>query len=366
MPPKTADLNRTAVKRHYDTHRTDVLKDRMIKRIKKGMIPKFSKLEEYEITNEDVNEYRKEAGLEPIEIKEPKRKKKKKVKEETKVIITLDNVVKMYEEMEMSAKTKKDYIGNITRILKETDCEDANIIECLKEDKIIEYLKDKYTNNNTRKVYLQAFLHLIDHNSVLKEELGELRDKYFDEWSVAKDKAAQDGIDKQLKDESRTFTSILQEVQDKYDSLSDEVLLYQLYDELTLRDDFNDVKVFKQSPKKDEVKPEKYYVVKTGTIHMDHFNKTDKKYPAVKQKLSPLLQRTIKESLEQNPRKNLLEKKTKSIFNKTKIGVNAIRHAKISEELKDITDRTKREELQAKMKHSPQTQMSYIRKIKNE
>jgi len=75
----------------------------------------------------------------------------------------------------------------------------------------------------------------------------------------------------------------------------------------------------------------------------------------------------LKESYSANPRDKVFTKKIRSIFKKAKIGIDLMRHAKVSEELNGskIKDEKKREDLRQKMLHSPMTQLSYVRKLKD-
>ena len=75
MPYKDPQKSLQAVKRHYDAHRDEVLKNKVISRILAGRTPQMSSLQKFDITQEMVNEMRAEVDLPPITIK-PTRKKK--------------------------------------------------------------------------------------------------------------------------------------------------------------------------------------------------------------------------------------------------------------------------------------------------
>ena len=111
MPYKKKEDSLAAVKKHYESHKEEVLKKRIISRILDGKVPQMASLEKFEITEEMVNEMRAEVGLDPITIK-PTRKKRSK-KEKVSVKITLqyihDNYNKLAEDGKVAPRTAENF-----------------------------------------------------------------------------------------------------------------------------------------------------------------------------------------------------------------------------------------------------------------
>ena len=63
---KTIKQSLSSSKKFYEKNKNDILKNAMIERIKKGIIPRKSSQYKYEISDEYINTVRIEAGLEPI------------------------------------------------------------------------------------------------------------------------------------------------------------------------------------------------------------------------------------------------------------------------------------------------------------
>jgi hypothetical protein len=239
------------------------------------------------------------------------------------------------------------------RLFKEAGCEDVE--DCLQNDTLLNFVLEK-DNPNTKHTYLTAILNVIDTNDKLKK----FHDKYKKVWDELKQEKETFNIQKQLTEKVPSFTSIKKRIEKDFPAESDEVLMINLYNEITVRNDFDDLTFDTNDPN--------HIDLKKGTITLKKFKKTDKKYkPIENYKLSKKFMQMIKKSHDENPRDKVFTKQMKSIFKKTKTGVNEIRHAKISEELKGskITDQDKREELRQKMLHSSATQLRYIRNLEN-
>ena len=64
---------------------------------------------------------------------------------------------------------------------------------------------------------------------------------------------------------------IIDEALTKFSPMSDEMILLALYDELTLRDDYGDIKVYVEDP--GLITDHNYYVLETGKIHFNYKKK---------------------------------------------------------------------------------------------
>jgi len=364
MPYAKKEDRASAVRRHYEKNKDEVLKTKVINRILQGKVPQARSLEKFDITEDMVNEMRAEVGLEPIKIKVYPKKEKKEMKSpdpselpmpSSKILgkVTLRDVEETYTKGQGG---NNQHLIVFKRLFKNAGCEDdEDIAGCLKTNKLLDHLKEKDFNPNTTHTYLTAILNVIDTNEKLKKEFHEKYKKAFDDAAQEKETF---NIQKQLTEKVPSFTSIKKRIEKEFPAESDEYLMINLYNEITARNDYDDLTFDTSDPN--------HIDLKAGTITLKNFKKTNKKYkPIENYKLSKKFMELIRKSVEDDPRDKVFRKTMKTIFKKTKTGVNEIRHSKISQELKGskITDQEKREELRQKMLHSSATQLSYIRKL---
>lgn len=360
MPYKDPKNSLKAVKKHYECHKNEVLKKRIISRILQGAVPQQGSLDKFVITADMLNEMRAEVNLPPITIK-PTRKKKM-VKEPIKTKISLqyihDHYNTMVKEDKIAPKTGEDYYKVFRRVMQGSGCEDLDMIECLKTKDVIKYLQNKYSANpNTLHTYLTAVLNVIDTIPIISKEVD--RDAYKEAWDQAKAIKETFNIQKKLTEKVIKFTDLKKRIENENPDWSEEVLMINLYDEITVRNDFDNLTFDTTDPN--------HIDLEDGTITLKEFNKTDKRYkPIINYKLSNKFIETLKKSLKSRPREKVFTKQMRSILKKAKTGINEIRHSKISEELsgENIKDETKRKALQEKMLHSSATQLNYIRELK--
>lgn len=346
MVRPTAEANRKNVAKFYTENKDEIQKRAVLKRLEEGKAVRKTTLEKYGITQEaPKKQSRKKSGytINQLEMHYQKR-------------VDDDNI-------QMAQRTSNDYIRNMKRILVDTGCEpDIDLLDCLNKGIVLDHILKQYPNPNTRKTYLQVFLYAIDNTPELKQDVKN-RDRYFKEWEKAKEDAAGHQIQKQVEGKVERFSAIKKRIEKDFPKNSQEVLLINLYDELTMRNDFGDIIIFDKTPPKS--KEDNYLTLSTGRLIINNFNKTGNKYKPVNIKLSTALMKKIRKSLKQDPRGMLFDD-TAKLFKNMKTGVNELRHAKISEELEGegIKDPEKRKELYDKMMHSPATQLNYIRKLK--
>lgn len=361
MPYKDSKKSLEAVKRHYESNKDEVLKKRIINRILDGKVPQMASLEKFEITEDMVNEMRKEVGLEPIKIKPTGKKRPKK----EPVALTLqsvhDHYNKLAEDKKIAPRTGETHYSNFVRIIKGLGCEDS-ILDCLKDhEKVIKYIQELKTQKktdatiNTKQSYITAVLNVID---TMKIKVP--REQYSETFDKMKKEKESSNTQKQLTEEVEKFSTIKKRIEDNNPDWSQEVVMINLYDEVTPRNDFQNLTFDTSDPN--------HIDLDEGTITLREFKKTDKKYePIVDYKLSESFMKLLKNSLKEQPRDKVFTKKMESIFKKAKTGINQIRHSKISEELsgENLKDPAKREELRSKMLHSSATQLNYIRNLKD-
>ena len=359
MPYKDKKDSLKAVKKHYESHKDEVLKKRVIARILDGKVPQMASLTKFDITESMVNEMRAEVDLAPIKIK-PTQKKKEKIKIKIDLQFIHDHYNKMAEDKVLSESTANGYYTVFKRVMSDSGCtEDQDLIGCLKTKDIIEFLQKRYKSNpNTLHTYLTAILSVIDTIPAIKKEVD--RDAYKEAWDTAKQEKETFNIQRGLSDKVERFSAIKDRIEKKFSETSDESLMVNLYNQLTVRNDYDDLSFDTGDPN--------HIDLDEGTITLRKFKKTDKKYkPIINYKLSDQFVSDLKKSLKVKPRTKVFIKTMKSIFKKAGTGVNELRHSKISEELEgsNLKDQSKREDLRERMLHSSATQLQYLRELKD-
>lgn len=355
MVKPTPEANRKNVARFYEANKDGIQRMAVLNRIADGKNVRQATIDKYNITQDEIRSLRPDTPA-------PKPKKGGYTANQLEVHYQsrVDN-----PDIQMSQRTADDYLRNLRRILSDTGCEpDVDLIECLNKGKVFDYVINNYTKPNTRTTYLQVFLYAVDNTPELKEGVKN-RQRYFEAWEQAKEQAQGYQIQKQVEGAVERFSTIKKRIEKDFPKYSQEALLINLYDQLTMRNDFGEILIYDKMPIPKN-KTDNYLVLSTGRIFINKFNKTDKKYKPVNQKLSTEFMKKARKSLKQDPRPFLFED-TAKLFKNMKTGVNEIRHAKISEELEGegIKDPEKRKELYEKAKHSPATQLAYIRKLKD-
>lgn len=391
MPTNSKELNRSHQKKFYDSNKDDLLRNKVLRRVQTGSIPTKSSMEKYDITPEQVNDIRKQNGLEPHDFKcfplrskdpiclppptpEPQEPSKRGRKVGSHKGISMEHVRFYYQKLvddgTMAQNSAKTYADQLERVLKELKgCEPQDdIVKCLKKsDQFLTLVNEKYTNANTKKAYLQAVLYAIDHYPSLKEKVS--RKAYHQAWVDSKKNAETYNIDRQVNQEVPKFSEIIKKVYETYPEQSDARLMISLYNEITMRDDFGKVMVVNDNSK---ATTPNFVNIKTGFIHMNDYHKTKEKYGPVKIKLSKKLIDLIKSTRDVGEmlfsRANMSQYIGQVLKKSGVVGsgaINLLRHSKISEELEGskIRSSKKRNELADVMKHSPVTQISYLRTL---
>jgi hypothetical protein len=299
--------------------------------------------------------------LNQSKLNQPTKRKKRNVP------VTLQSIHDYYnklaEDGKIAPRTAENHYTSFRRIINAIGCSDEDMVKCLNDpDKIIQYLRDlknpkgENASVNTKHTYMTAVLNVIDTNPTLTKSVP--RDTYKEEWDNLKEQKDSSNTQKQLTEKTEKFSSIKERIEKDNPDWSEEVLMINLYDEITPRNDFDDLTLDTSDPN--------HIDLEEGTITLKDFKKTDKKYkPIINYKLSDKFMELLKKSLKEMPREKVFNKKMRSIFKKAHTGINEIRHAKISEELsgENIKDQSKREALKDKMLHSSATQISYIRQL---
>jgi hypothetical protein len=356
MVKPSAEANRKNVAKFYVSNKDDIQRRAVISRLEDGKNVRQATLDKYNITPEEIGALMNETPAQPAPTA------KKGGYTINQLDIHYDSRVKD-NNIQMAERTASDYLRNMRRIMTDNGClPDTDLVDCINEAKVLKWITDTYKNANTRKTYLQVFLYAIDNTPELKKQIKN-RDAYHKAWEKAKEDASGHQIQKQLEGEVERFSTIKKRIEKENPKYSQEALLINLYDELTMRNDFGNINIYAKTPSP-KPKDENYIVLSTGRMIINKFNKTDGKYKGVNHKLSKGFMQRARKTLKNEPR-DILFQDTAKLFKKMKTGVNELRHAKISEELEgdNIKDPEKRKELYDKMKHSQATQLNYIRKI---
>lgn len=302
----------------------------------------------------------------------------------------IDKIIEFLKKQKISDGTMKQRINDTKRFLgKLTSCED--LLMCLKNsEKILSEIKNakmpngKPYSDNTKKSALQSILYLIDNYPPLKNINKRPFVEFYDLMKVnnlvrVENLQAND-------DETFDFNQMVKSVKKKYGEKSREFLLISFYDNLTARDDYNNLIIFdeniqKYNPEDIDKKNNNYLVIsKTKTRKMTiilNKYKTSGKYKTINFVIPTKLKNLTFDFIKTNNlshgdplfgKKNSLSKDIKAILNGVDINVsqsiNALRHSKISTEFKKISPE-ERIKLTKKMAHSPITQVSYLRKLEN-
>lgn len=307
---------------------------------------------------------------------------------ETKKIIDLsfirDQLIKLKKEgIIKTDNTLKKYEEDTKRLMDMTGCDDLK--KCLlKHGEIIEGIENSTMRNgkpyslNTKKGIYQTIIYLLDNIQKLKNFNKKIRQIYFTKWELYKIKSYDENDSRISNNVVNTYDDYMNKVKNKYGEKSKEFLIVSLYNEITARDDFGELKLLPMNRSKEKFEGENvlFYGKKRFRIQMNKF-KTYKSDKQIKIELSEGLSKLMREYIKTHDLKegdnlfkehkltNFLKKMNKELQIDDRGGpVNFIRHSKISTELsrEDLTpeDRLRLSKLS---QHAPVTQLRYIRQL---
>lgn len=345
-----------------------------------------------------VNERRREAHKKKRQEELRRREENEQMKiedidvklNETKKIIDLsfirDQLIKLKKEgIIKTDNTLKKYEEDTKRLMDMTGCDDLK--KCLlKHEEIIKGIENSTMRNgkpyslNTKKGIYQTIIYLLDNIKKLKTFNKKIRQIYFTKWELYKISSRDETDTKISNDKTMNYDDYVNKVKDKYGEKSKEFLIVSLYDEITARDDFGQLKLLPMNMSKETFKGENvlFYGKKKFRIQMNKF-KTYKEDKQVKIELSEGLSKLMREyikthdlkegdNLFREPKNKLgefLKKMNKALNVNDKGGsVNYIRHSKITTEYsKEKLTPEDRLRLSKLSQHSPITQLRYIRQL---
>ena len=281
-------------------------------------------------------------------------------------MVTIEDIEAFYDNHENNTGPNflKNHQKPVLRLL--SDCLEIknDITPCLKPvDKVVQKIKAKYPNPNTRKFYLQALLFLVDSYPGLADKVN--RQKYYDAWEASKVlKAEKDAKAPEIPNVD--ITEIQTKVDEQFGEGSMESLYISLYREAPVRLDYQNIFVYGSLNQVPE-DTEKYLVLQSKTLFMKSYNKTAKTYGTKEKKLSSELMTKIKASLKKQPREQLFifsnsnpSKAISNILRKSGIdggSLNTLRHSVMSQDMSP----EERVQLARVAGHAPTTSVAYKR-----
>jgi hypothetical protein len=360
---RTRRLNRERQKRYYEAHKNE------LKEIKKnlyhlGKNKQVEKAQDFEFTDiypEHKDEDKPEVNQEQTEIQ----------------TLSYEKAVAMLENLPNKNKNSiKKYKNDLKQLMEASGCED--ILKCIKRGKtFIKKIEKSKTKNglmysvNTRKGFIQTILFLID-NLNLKVSKA-LKKTFVTEFEKLKIQSMDETEENKTKEITISFQEYLDLIKNKLGDNSKMFVLISLYNEYTLRDNYQ-LKMVDNVPTNND---DNYIIFpkngKNLKLIINHY-KTSNKYGSLTLPLSKNLSKLIRAYVKSNQLKigdYLFGKTLLSTFiseeNKklgVSIGINEMRHIKVTEELSKIPNATERLELSKRMAHSPITQLNYVRQLK--
>lgn len=326
----------------------------------------------YNSKKDEINAKRREKYLASLISQEQINESKK----DTNPITTYQDIANELDEREMNKRSREKYLDDLRRFVILTDCKD-NVITCINNYKktipiIHNAMKPDETpySLNTRKSLFQVVLYLIDNLNLPVKDI--VKGFYAREFQIMK----LNSIDENMVTQDTiiiSFTDYLKKIKERFGENSKEYLISLLYNEATLRDDFqlkivSSIKDTKDDEKNFIIIPEKGNL----TLIINHY-KTREEYGVIKIKLSIGLSRLIRKYIEDLSMNDYLfgntqlssfvQKMNKEID--VKGGINLYRQMKISEMYKKYDNKPSAEErinLSNLMAHSPILQTRYLRK----
>jgi hypothetical protein len=283
-------------------------------------------------------------------------------------MVTFDSIKQHFADLvakgENAPSTANQYITNIRKTLDDLDGMD-DIADCINH-RVVKHITETYDHPGSRQGVFLSFLRAINTYPDLKAVVTQaVLTSITEGFELSKTQAKELSIQRQLTETVERMSSIIAKIEAHFEPLSDEVILVNMYDEVALRKDFDDVLLVVGNPPETE---SRWIDLATGLLTIKDFNKTNKKYDAVRHTLSPRMLRMIREV--SATRNYLLTLKSETLFKKMKavvphIGSQLLRKSKVSTETEGdkILDAKIRHDLWNQMKHSPETQLTYRRQI---
>ena len=298
----------------------------------------------------------------------------------------LPTVLAKVQQLVADKEMDKGYISSTKTLFATTQCD--TLTSCLLkfdeiENKLENGLKKDGTpySLNSKKAFAQCIVKLI---TILNIPISEaLKQKYvvlMQEYGI-KSKEQTEARQENPEYAVMPYTEYKDKINQVFPANSKQRLLASLYDEVTCRDNYGGIQIIKSVSEVDKASKQNYIVVPKSnkqkcTVIIQSY-KTEKRYGTINEKVSAELSKQIRQYMTANDLtygKALFDKDKLSDFicdmnrkigiNIGQGGVNYIRQSKISEMLdKQVLSEKGRLELAIKMRHSPISQLKYVRQV---
>jgi hypothetical protein len=266
---------------------------------------------------------------------------------------------------DVAEATAKKNAAQFEKAVKESGT--RNLTQAINDGTIFNWIQETHDNENTRKSYYYSFNVVVKHKLIpnitreAKKALETKLQQATDNIKLQQILAVVDGTQT-----TQMFSEIMNEASQKFDRVSEEIVLLKLYDEFTLRQDYEALAIrFHQPGRARWRSTTNYYVVPTGELVMNNLKKVKKKTDTFSGKVSESLKRLLVEYASKRGLEDgdlLFQSKPSRLFQNIGTSVNKLRHAKVTEMLQDdkLTQEQKRD-LAIRMNHSIVTQFIYRR-----
>lgn len=359
----------------------------------KGGVPKPDTVAGLGLTWDDVNVMRKLSGHPPLPdpaaVRQPRIRRDKPITLEQLANSALDAIGQPLttvsgepkrkpngEVRTLSASTVSAWMAVLRQLLRELDGQD-DVVAALKDHErvIAHFERTSHTpaSLSTRLHYITAVSRYV---AEIGRQMGEPALQAYRDHA-AKARTAEKDRDVDRTDDPdhavRAFPEIVAAVPriaDKLGRHSLEHLAALLHTEIVgLRDDLKGMRCFGTQAEADAAGLDNYYVVDTGRVRIAKF-KTSDFFPAYDVKVRPATRQVIRESLAMKPRRYLLGKATVSklvrrafeaVDMPTVSGVTAIRHSRLTHEIKKNPSPANMKKVAERHKHDPKTSHQYFR-----
>lgn len=256
--------------------------------------------------------------------------------------------------------TLKKRFTDFKTIVNRSGCDD--LVGWINDGRLLDYIKTTTTVRNTLKGYGNALWLLIVGFDLVPGVHQSAKDK-ISKFSKDQNEIVRYFQYEVSEDEGKhiyQMSVIIEDALTKFEAMSDEMILLALYDELTLRDDYGEVKVYVEDP--GLLRDQNYYVLETGKIHFNYKKKIGD-VEHFEWEFSDELKKKLSDYIDNHEADTLLPKKPGLILNSIGIGVQQLRQSKITElymdETKTLEDKKR---LAIAMGHSFATQLVYVAK----
>ena len=266
---------------------------------------------------------------------------------------------------DVAEATAKKNAAQFEKAVKESGT--RNLTQAINDGTIFNWIQETHDNENTRKSYYYSFSVVVKHKLIpnitreAKKALETKLQQATDNIKLQQILAVVDGTQT-----TQMFSEIMNEATQKFDRVSEEMVLLKLYDEFTLRQDYEALAIrFHQPGRARWRSTTNYYVVPTGELVMNNLKKVKKKTDTFSGKVSESLKSLLVEYASKRGLEDgdlLFQSKPSRLFQNIGTSVNKLRHAKVTEMLQDdkLTQEQKRD-LAIRMNHSIVTQFIYRR-----